>query len=186
MQDTDRDFDRDVKRLRDQIRHYEAQIEKEMEKLRSQGDRGEAIQRLEALREEHERQSRETQDLNDSVLRTSEEWQRLNQQLSMAKGNAEGARSSIQDIEGRIRQYNATKSDSLNGFGPNVPAIVADIDSMTWRQKPIGPIGRHVKLKDEKWSYCLEAFFGAQLNSFVVTNQDDERQLQELLKRHRK
>jgi chromosome segregation ATPase len=48
-----------------------------------------------------------------------------------------------------------------------------------------GPIGREVKLKNGKWGKMVESFFGDTLNGFVVTNSDDRRTLNNIIRRCR-
>lgn len=51
-----------------------------------------------------------------------------------------------------------------------------------FRDRPVGPIGRYVELKDPHWSSILEKVSGAALNAFVVTNKADQNTLQNLMK----
>ena len=46
-------------------------------------------------------------------------------------------------------------------------------------EKPIGPIGNHVRLLDPQWSSILEKQFGSALDSFIVTSKSDQIRLSE-------
>lgn len=50
-------------------------------------------------------------------------------------------------------------------------------------QKPVGPLGSHVRLLKPLWSSILEKSFGAALNSFIVTSKQDQSRLSSLMKR---
>lgn len=52
-----------------------------------------------------------------------------------------------------------------------------------FRGRPIGPMGRHVKLLKPEWSSILEKSFGASLNAFVVTSKADQSVLSDLMRK---
>ncbi|KAI4668526.1 uncharacterized protein J4E78_002353 [Alternaria triticimaculans] len=52
-----------------------------------------------------------------------------------------------------------------------------------FREKPVGPMGRHVKLRLQDWGGILEKQFGQTLNAFVVTSKPDQNILSALMKR---
>ncbi len=49
--------------------------------------------------------------------------------------------------------------------------------------RPIGPLGKHVKLLYPEWSSILEKSFGSTLNAFVVTSKSDQDLLTPMVKR---
>ena len=69
-------------------------------------------------------------------------------------------------------------------FHPNMPQLLTAIGRETrFRQQPIGPIGKHIKLLKPEWSSLLEKYFGSTLNGFVVTSKTDQSIMQNLMKR---
>lgn len=58
-----------------------------------------------------------------------------------------------------------------------MPQLIRAINQdQNWKQRPIGPIGLHVKLNDREYGKMLESFFAHTLNGFVcVDNQDATR-----------
>ena len=58
-------------------------------------------------------------------------------------------------------------------------AIEQDRD---FRQRPIGPIGKHLRLTKPKWSSILEKSFGGMLTAFVVTSKEDQGRLSALMR----
>ena len=52
-----------------------------------------------------------------------------------------------------------------------------------FQNRPIGPLGKHVKLLYPEWSSILEKSFGAVLNAFVVTSKSDQDLLTPITKR---
>lgn len=83
----------------------------------------------------------------------------------------------------RLQQLQQGNIDSMGGYHRNLKTLLHMIDrERRWRQKPVGPIGTHVKLNKPHWSPLLELFFGAQLNNFVVTSKEDRDLLLGLVK----
>ena len=51
-----------------------------------------------------------------------------------------------------------------------------------FRERPVGPLGHYVELKNPEWSSILEKQFGGVLNAFVVTSKADHSILSALMK----
>ncbi|OJD37996.1 dna repair protein [Diplodia corticola] len=70
------------------------------------------------------------------------------------------------------------------GFDQGLHALLGAIDNENrFRNKPVGPMGRHIRLLKPEWSGILEKSAGMQLNAFVVTSKHDEGVLKELMRR---
>lgn len=50
-------------------------------------------------------------------------------------------------------------------------------------QKPVGPVGQHVRLLKPLWSSVLEKSFGGALSSFIVTSKQDQSRLSALMQK---
>ncbi|KAL7411312.1 P-loop containing nucleoside triphosphate hydrolase protein [Mrakia frigida] len=71
----------------------------------------------------------------------------------------------------------------LAAYGKDLHLLIAQIQSKTWRgEKPLGPLGLGVKLKDERYSNLVQSVLGPVLCSFAVTHAQDRYQLLTLLK----
>jgi structural maintenance of chromosomes protein 6 len=66
---------------------------------------------------------------------------------------------------------------------PNLLRAIQNERSFT--ERPIGPIGKHVRLLKPKWSSVLEKSFGGTLNSFIVTSKRDMNTLNGIMHRVR-
>jgi chromosome segregation ATPase len=81
-----------------------------------------------------------------------------------------------QTLQDRLR---SARGNRLAAYGPNIPQLMQSIErEKGWRQKPVGPIGVHLKLKDMEWAPVLESVIGNTLNAFCVTNHHDRRLLE--------
>ena len=63
-------------------------------------------------------------------------------------------------------------------------AVLAEIGRSKWiGDKPVGPFGMFVKLKDPRWAEILRNQLGSIMSSFAVTNAKDRSQLSQILQR---
>ena len=89
------------------------------------------------------------------------------------------ARVTIRDLQqGEDRWVNAYPNPA------NLPKLLKAIgEERRFRERPVGPLGRHVKLLKPEWSSILESSSGSTLNGFAVTSKSDHTLLQDLMKR---
>lgn len=86
--------------------------------------------------------------------------------------------SAMKKSEGRLNTYRSGNRDPLAAYTDKMAKLVQAVNAdRGWQQKPIGPIGRSVQLKDTKYSSVLDAFLGDTLNAFIVTNNADRERL---------
>lgn len=85
-----------------------------------------------------------------------------------------------------LRQMQQNRNSLEAAFHPNMPNLLRALNRTTgFQQKPIGPLGKHVKLLKQEWSSILERSFGSSLNAFLVTNKRDERLLSDIMRQQR-
>ncbi|KAL8642945.1 MAG: hypothetical protein Q9228_000434 [Teloschistes exilis] len=93
-------------------------------------------------------------------------------------------RQEIQVCEERLKRLIGDKGKQEGAYHANLPRLQRAIrDDGGFHQKPIGPIGYHVRLLQPSWSSILEKSLGAALNSFVVTSKADQARLSSLMTR---
>ena len=92
----------------------------------------------------------------------------------------------IREAEARLRNVSRAGKDPLQGFQPSMRELLRLIDNERgFSEKPIGPLGIYITLKEPKWESIIEKFFGGTLSSFVVSNYEDGRILSSLMDRAR-
>ena len=90
----------------------------------------------------------------------------------------------LERIAGLIARLQRDAGNKFAPFRQNMVQLVKAVDNETrWRKKPVGPMGLHVKLKEQKWSSQIETTFGGVLDSFVCTNKEDQVILSQIMKR---
>jgi structural maintenance of chromosomes protein 6 len=88
------------------------------------------------------------------------------------------------EAEGRRDQLrDATKGKGGPAiYGSWMPQVLGIIQNTRWvGDKPVGPFGMHVKLKDRKWVKVLRVGIGNFLGGFAVTNHQDRVTLKKIL-----
>jgi chromosome segregation ATPase len=53
----------------------------------------------------------------------------------------------------------------------------------SFNQRPVGPVGNHVRLKKPEWSAVIEQSLNNTLNSFIVTSKKDMNILMQIMQR---
>lgn len=76
------------------------------------------------------------------------------------------------------------RGQQQQAYPPNMTSLLAAIrqDDGFW-QKPIGPMGSHVRLLKPSWSNILEKSFGGALEAFVVISKEDQLRLSAMMRR---
>jgi chromosome segregation ATPase len=83
----------------------------------------------------------------------------------------------------RLADLNANRSDVMAGYDANIPRLMKMIrDDSGFREKPVGPMGLHIKLLNPIWSNIIETTIGRQLTGFVVTSKVDQMRLSGMLR----
>lgn len=91
----------------------------------------------------------------------------------------------LEKIRENLSNLKNKNFNELNLYGRNMSNLVNTIKACQHKFKklPVGPIGLHVKLKDNKWAVAIEGYFGSNiLKSFCVDNSEDLKQLSHLMK----
>jgi chromosome segregation ATPase len=100
--------------------------------------------------------------------------------LNEKRGEESASRRKINDLEKGQRQW-IDAYDKAPALAKLLSAIERE---STFREQPVGPMGRYVELLHPEWGSILEKQFGSALNAFVVTSKADQTILSGMMKRH--
>jgi chromosome segregation ATPase len=121
----------------------------------------------------------------------------LKNAIPEADGKVDQAKIALHEVRARCEEVNnklgmardqrdnlgQQTSDPLAAFGSQMHRVLAAIDRGRWRAgPPIGPLGRYVKLKDERYRDIVQAVLGNLLCSFIVRCHEDKDELVRILK----
>jgi structural maintenance of chromosomes protein 6 len=169
------------------------EVEKAKAKLQAEEQRQAELagdvpqQKQEELEQARQREVEIKEELNESraalppLERTKAE---LRKELDKLGGLINGKRREIMSAESRLKELEQNGSSAMSGYETTMPALLKAIENdQGFRQKPVGPIGSHIRLKKAVWSPVLERTFGNGLNGFVVTSKRDQLRLSAMMDR---
>ena len=90
----------------------------------------------------------------------------------------------VQQCTERLNSLMRDRGQQQQAYPPNMPRLLNAIrQDDGFEQKPIGPLGTHVRLLKPLWSSILEKSFGGALNSFIVMSKQDQHRLSGLMQK---
>lgn len=100
------------------------------------------------------------------------------------KGPVIGKRREIENAEANVRSLLEGQGQQAAGFHERMPILLRAIrDERSFGERPVGPVGQHVRLLKPEWSSILENSLGGTLGSFVVTSKRDMNILSGIMQR---
>jgi chromosome segregation ATPase len=189
LQADERKAREDINSKKKQATQLKAEID-QLKQRQAEADDGVYAQKQQELEEakvdcERKREIYTTHDtslpqLQRDLMDAQEEKQTADRATEDARKDEERIKATIRNLKGERRDW-VTAYTNPAGLRKLLQAI--ENDNM-FREKPVGPLGRHVKLVNADWGYILEKQFGAALNGFVVTSKPDQTILAELMRRN--
>ncbi|RDW73844.1 hypothetical protein BP5796_07286 [Coleophoma crateriformis] len=126
----------------------------------------------------------------EELINSQENRRELVSALDIAR-NAETAaeklvavrKQATAEADQALNELLSNRVDPMAGFERNTARLLQLIRTDAgFREKPIGPIGQHVRLKKQHWSVVLEKAIGQTLNGFIVTSKADQMHLSKLMR----
>lgn len=180
------DLNQYLNEIQSSIQDFENQKKEEFERLKIDysAQHEETRRQMEELHEQIQVHNQIDTESDEKINEGREQIGELQNKYSEIKRQKATCEANIQQSQQELMQINASLKDRKAAFGNKMPAILQEIDKQTWIEKPIGPLGRYVKLTDNRWSKVLESVLGGTLNAFACTNLQDRRKLLGILKRN--
>lgn len=167
------------------VNEYEKRIQEEEQRLQDlNGDaHSRKIEELEAAQARYQEVETESEKarlsvpaINQTIAAASKESQTIDK-YTLQK------RDDIKATQNRIKELERGQGSLYDAYEHNLPNLLRMIEhDAGFDQKPIGPIGAHVRVKKPVWSPILERTFGETLNGFVVTSKRDQQRLRDMMR----
>lgn len=94
------------------------------------------------------------------------------------------ASNAVTAMASRIENLKAQSGSRLNAFGHRMDLVMREIDRAHWTAgRPIGPLGMHVSLTDQRYMNVFHSSLGQTLCLFAVLNDRDRNTMREILVR---
>lgn len=170
------------------VKDYKTEIER-LQQLQTEADDGvyaekmrqveSAKAQVDAAQEAYSAHGTNLPNLQRQLNADQVELQAAGHKVQKARQEADAALASLRKLQEGQRGW-------IDGYPQlhNLEKLLKAIDNDTqFREKPVGPMGRHVKLLQSEWGPILEKQFGSSLNAFVVTSRADQSTLSKLMRR---
>ncbi|XP_024886675.1 structural maintenance of chromosomes protein 6-like, partial [Temnothorax curvispinosus] len=186
---------REWRTISNKIKRFEEDVQllkKEIIKLESCNDeehnkRKEMKEQLSKLEEQLDELDASLRTKQTELMHLEADKMRLLQEVQSAKNEAENFNRQINKIKKDLSAVEQQSDNALSVFGRNIPRLLKRIEEEfkknRFKEKPRGPIGAFIKLKDAAWAPAVENFFGYRfLSSFCVDNSQDAKLLTSIMK----
>lgn len=175
-----------MKRTEDRLKRAASDIQEEYRRLEEAngGSHARLLATIDEKRSESADARSRMEDHDGSLPNLEDEHRRASQALEQSKEPILRKRQEVQGCEERLNRLIRDKGKQEGAYHANMPRLLQAIrEDGGFRERPVGPIGYHVRLLKPSWSSILEKSFGAILNTFIVTSKPDQQRLSELMNR---
>ncbi|KAI9822924.1 MAG: Structural maintenance of chromosomes protein 6 [Thelocarpon impressellum] len=179
--------------IRDHLKDAEKRI------LKAQADIERENERLEAANGGgHSRRVAEIEEARAKVTEAKVQYDEHHAALPSLEAELHGAERGFKDAyrpiefkkvelrqcEDLLQTLTRNRGEDLGAFHENMPRLLRAIrEEIGFRERPVGPVGNHIRLKKPLWSSILEKSLGGALNSFIVTSKSDQSLLSNVMRR---
>lgn len=166
------------------VQKLEDAIQEELNRIEN-ANGGAHAQKLQQLAEAQDRVIEAKKHLaempDDSELQR--QLARAKDDLNKALRPIEEKRHEVDTCRSKIRTMSQDANQHRNAFDPKVWRLKRMVDEFSgWRDKPLGPLGMHIKLLNPIWSNIIEKAIGGNLNAFLVSSKADQTRLQSMMR----
>ena len=171
------------------ITRVDRQIEAEAKRMAAHSNerRDRARAKLEDAKKAIEDAEERLKSLEDQGREKEEAVKEARHAMDRSQASLNQAKNRVQECESQIKAARDSEKNALAPYGNNVEAVIRDVQKTSWHgQKPLGPLGRFVKLKDSRWADVLRVNLSGAMVSWAITDARDRGPLKALLERHGK
>ncbi|XP_070161215.1 structural maintenance of chromosomes protein 6 [Polyergus mexicanus] len=176
------------KRLEDDINLLKQEVQK-LESCNNEehNKRKEMMERLSKLEEKLDELEASLRTKQTELMHLEADKMRLLQEVLSAKNEMENFNRHIDKIKRDLSAFEQQSDNALSVFGPNIPRLLRRIEEeykkKRFKEKPRGPIGAYIKVKDASWTPAIENYLNSRmLSSFCVDNNQDAKLLNSIMK----
>jgi chromosome segregation ATPase len=165
-----------LKKTKDAMQQLETRMAAEKARIAefSQSKQDELNQRLQQATLDVQNAEADLKQAEALVIEKKNEASGLNRQGEETDREIQAAKNSVMGVREQIQRCKEQQNNSLVPYGQNLNKVLERIGGMRWHgQKPLGPLGVYVKLKDRVWADLLRVVLGSHMSSFAVTDPRD-------------
>lgn len=176
-----------LQKAKSELEQIEDDIRKEERRLEESSGAAQAAKNAE-LNEAAEQESdvnNRLKETNDRIADIKSSLPGLKERFNKAESAKKAKHQQVVEAQTHLNQIKTKTGGPLDGYGPEVVRLVKSVESesSSFSQRPVGPVGAHIRLLKPEWSTVLEKTLGQVLNAFIVRNKSDQTKLKALMKR---
>jgi chromosome segregation ATPase len=178
-----------LRKTKEAMQEFETRMAAEKARIAdfSQSKQDELNQRLQQATLDVQNAEADLKQAEALVPEKRKEAKDLNIQGEEANREIQRAKNSVMGVREQIQRCKEQQNNSLVPYGQNLKKVLERIGGTRWHgQKPLGPLGVYVKLKDHVWADLLKVVLGSHMSSFVVTDPRDLPVLKKVLRENGK
>lgn len=179
----------DLRRAQNNLRGVSADqdhIQKRIDELRSTAQidytarRQEREQKISDLEQQAEKLSAECQAIEHNIAAVRNVITTEQQRRNDLESEEQTVRHWLSDTGNKLQKLEASRTNELRRFGTWMPDLIRRINEAhqqgRFHQKPCGPAGANIKLRDGRWAVAVEKCLGqALLGGFCLNDFHDEK-----------
>ncbi|KZT09323.1 P-loop containing nucleoside triphosphate hydrolase protein [Laetiporus sulphureus 93-53] len=176
-----------LSRIRTTIADLEERIQKEEARANTQGKRDETARRLEEAHIAYGEAERRLESITAEKTQKQAEQQEVHRKGNKMNEDRETLRQRMNDCQGQLARCAERERNKLAPFGNQMDQVLQDIQRTQWfGNKPVGPLGMYVNVKDpQQWAALFRVTLGSLMSAFAITDPRDRATLHNLLGRYR-
>ncbi|KAH7708918.1 SMC family domain-containing protein [Aphelenchoides avenae] len=148
------------------------------------------------LASEYEQTGKQKETADQRMADFTKQYRELEGKEKELEAHVNAKNAAVQGIESEKRtveqhlskllrdKQTAEETQKGRRFGADVPRILQLIqeNAMRFRERPIGPIGNFVSMKEPKWTAPVEFHLRKSLGAFLCSSSDDRKTFEEMLR----
>lgn len=176
-----------LKRAQANVRKTQADIEEEHRRLEEAngGSHKKRLEEIEAKRADVVAAKNRLQEHESNYGNLQRDKEKATAALEFSKGPLGSKQNEMDQFEAQLTRLMQDKGQKQGAYKPSMQRLLTAIQNDSgFREKPVGPMGNHVRLLKPLWSNILEKSFGGTLETFIVTSKSDQSLLLRLMQQH--
>jgi chromosome segregation ATPase len=170
---------------KNKVTNYEREIREEQQRLDNAhgGAHAELLAKIDVARGKVAEAKSQLDESEANRAQLPERLKEAENALEQLRGPIETKQREMQNCEAQLQALARDRANIMAAFDSKIPRLLNQIrQDDRFREKPIGPVGLHIKLLKPIWSTILEKSIGSILSGFIVTSKPDQALLSGLMR----
>lgn len=180
-----REINFSVAKLKEELNDIDSKLEKSVND--NDSERIARNNQVQELEEEVQEKNRQCKEIEQRSSANYSELKEIESTLENATKAHETELRNSEDLARDLDKARFASKDRLQFFGENLSDVIKEIENRKkeFRYRPVGPIGMHVELLNQKWSLTMDAIIGSHMRSFITHHHEDRILLDSILRSHK-